>query len=160
MAINIHCLKSVRKSLYSVLMRENTDQKNSEYGHFSRSNCSCYTDEVYETGKLVRANATTKYCSGFRYSVKFIFEGYCINWKKQINKFFNKNFNICVVDNSLVIVFNPLINTSYLCVYYSVSRSWWCLYFILVMWTIRIQFADYIEGYLSPHFYLFLTWDL
>ena len=24
-------------SPYSVLMRENTDQKNSEYGHFSRS---------------------------------------------------------------------------------------------------------------------------
>ena len=24
-------------SLYSVLMRENTDQKNSEYGHFLRS---------------------------------------------------------------------------------------------------------------------------
>ena len=37
----LHCVKSVRICrffcLYSVKMRENTDQKNSEYGHFSRS---------------------------------------------------------------------------------------------------------------------------
>ena len=37
----LHCVKSVRfrsfSSSYSVRMRENTDQKNSEYGHFSRS---------------------------------------------------------------------------------------------------------------------------
>ena len=35
-----HCVKSVRVrsiSLYSVRMRENTDQSNTEYGHFSRS---------------------------------------------------------------------------------------------------------------------------
>ena len=35
---NTHCLKSVRiqsfSGPYSVQMRENTDQKNSEYGHF------------------------------------------------------------------------------------------------------------------------------
>ena len=30
-------LKSVRVSLYSVRMQENMDQKNSEYGHYSRS---------------------------------------------------------------------------------------------------------------------------
>ena len=37
----IHCEKSVRIrsfiSLYSVRMRENTDQKNSKYAHFTRS---------------------------------------------------------------------------------------------------------------------------
>ena len=35
-----HCVKSVRVrsiSPYSVRMRENTDQSNTEYGHFSRS---------------------------------------------------------------------------------------------------------------------------
>ena len=36
-----HCVKSVRiqrfSGPYSVRMRENKDQKNSEYGHFSRS---------------------------------------------------------------------------------------------------------------------------
>ena len=34
-----HCLKSVRViiSPYLVRIRENTDQKNSEYGHFSHS---------------------------------------------------------------------------------------------------------------------------
>ena len=36
-----HCVKSVRvqsfSGPYSVQMWENTDQKNSEYGHFSRS---------------------------------------------------------------------------------------------------------------------------
>ena len=38
---NIHCVKSVRirsfSGPYSVRMREYTDQKNSEYEHFSRS---------------------------------------------------------------------------------------------------------------------------
>ena len=38
---DIHCVKSVHirsySSLYSVQMRENTDQNNFEYGHFSRS---------------------------------------------------------------------------------------------------------------------------
>ena len=29
--------------LYSVQMRENTDQKNSEYGHFSRTGCLVYS---------------------------------------------------------------------------------------------------------------------
>ena len=37
----LHCVKSVRmrsySGPYSVRMRENTDQNNSEYGHFSRS---------------------------------------------------------------------------------------------------------------------------
>ena len=37
----IHCVKSVRirsySGLYSVRMRENTDQNNSEYGHFLQS---------------------------------------------------------------------------------------------------------------------------
>ena len=33
----LHCIKSVRISLYSVWMRENADQNNSEYGHFLRS---------------------------------------------------------------------------------------------------------------------------
>ena len=47
----VHCVKSVRiqsySGPYSVQMRENTDQNNSEYGHFSRSGyvpdyqCSC-----------------------------------------------------------------------------------------------------------------------
>ena len=41
MATQIHCVKSVRirsySGPYSVKMRENTDQKNSEYGHFLRS---------------------------------------------------------------------------------------------------------------------------
>ena len=36
-----HCVKSVRirsiSGLYSVRMRENTDQDNSDYGHFSRN---------------------------------------------------------------------------------------------------------------------------
>ena len=33
-----HCMKSVlRIRSYSVRMRENTDQNNSEYGHFLRS---------------------------------------------------------------------------------------------------------------------------
>ena len=44
MATQIHCVKSVRirsySGPYSVKMRENTDQNNSEYGHFSRSGCS------------------------------------------------------------------------------------------------------------------------
>ena len=39
--VDVHCLKSVRirsfSGPYSVLMLENTDQKNSEYGHFSCS---------------------------------------------------------------------------------------------------------------------------
>ena len=38
---DIHCVKGVRmrsySGPYSVRMRENTDQNNSEYGHFSRS---------------------------------------------------------------------------------------------------------------------------
>ena len=34
----IHCVKSVRIRSYSVRMQENTDQNNSEYGHFLRSN--------------------------------------------------------------------------------------------------------------------------
>ena len=37
----LHCVKSVRfrsfSGPYSVRMRENTDQKNAEYGHFSCS---------------------------------------------------------------------------------------------------------------------------
>ena len=37
----IHCVKSVHirsySGLYSVRMRENTDQNNSEYGHFLQS---------------------------------------------------------------------------------------------------------------------------
>ena len=33
----LHCLKSVRIRSYSVRMRENADQNNSEYGHFLRS---------------------------------------------------------------------------------------------------------------------------
>ena len=41
MLFNPHCVKSVCiRSFcgsYSVYMRENTDQKNSKYGHFSRS---------------------------------------------------------------------------------------------------------------------------
>ena len=40
MLANEHCMKSVRirsyPCQYSVLMRENTDQNNSEYGHFLR----------------------------------------------------------------------------------------------------------------------------
>ena len=32
-----HCVKSVRIWCYSVQMRENTNQNNSEYGHFLRS---------------------------------------------------------------------------------------------------------------------------
>ena len=32
-----HCVKSVRISPYSAQMRENTEKKNFEYGHFSRS---------------------------------------------------------------------------------------------------------------------------
>ena len=35
-----HCVKSVRILSYSVWMRENADQNNSEYGHFSRSEIS------------------------------------------------------------------------------------------------------------------------
>ena len=35
-----HCVKSVRILSYSVRMRENADQNNSEYGHFSRSESS------------------------------------------------------------------------------------------------------------------------
>ena len=42
----IHCVKSVRirsySSPYSVRMRENADQKNSEYGHFLRSDSVLY----------------------------------------------------------------------------------------------------------------------
>ena len=40
----------LRISLYSVQMRENTDQKNSEYGHFSRSRKLCQTSkmEIFE----------------------------------------------------------------------------------------------------------------
>ena len=34
---NVHCVKSVLVRSYSVRMRENADQNNSEYGHFSRS---------------------------------------------------------------------------------------------------------------------------
>ena len=41
-----HCVKSVRiRSFsvpYSVRMQENTDQKISEYGHFSRSEYECF----------------------------------------------------------------------------------------------------------------------
>ena len=33
----LHSVKSVSIWSYSVRMRENTDEKNSEYGHFSRS---------------------------------------------------------------------------------------------------------------------------
>ena len=33
----MHCAKSVRIRSYSVRMRENADQNNSEYGHFLRS---------------------------------------------------------------------------------------------------------------------------
>ena len=32
-----HCVRSVRIRSYSVRMRENAEQNNSEYGHFSRS---------------------------------------------------------------------------------------------------------------------------
>ena len=39
--LTVHCVKSVRtrscSGPYSVRMRENKDQNNSEYGHFSRS---------------------------------------------------------------------------------------------------------------------------
>ena len=42
--LDIHCVKSVRirsySGPYSVRMLENTDQSNSEYEHFSRSDCS------------------------------------------------------------------------------------------------------------------------
>ena len=45
---SVHCVKSVHirrlSGLYSVQMRENTDQKNSEYGHFSHSE--------YDTGLM------------------------------------------------------------------------------------------------------------
>ena len=45
---NKHCVKSVRirsfYGLYSVRMRENTDQENSKYKHFS-----CIETEYYET---------------------------------------------------------------------------------------------------------------
>ena len=34
---NVHCVKSVLVRSYSVRMRENADQNNAEYGHFSRS---------------------------------------------------------------------------------------------------------------------------
>ena len=43
-----YCIKSVylqSKSLYSVRLRENTDQKNSEYGHFLRSELSSMISE-------------------------------------------------------------------------------------------------------------------
>ena len=62
MRLNIHCVKSVRIGVilvrifrirtkygeirsispYSVQMRENTDESNSEYGHFSRSDYNCH----------------------------------------------------------------------------------------------------------------------
>ena len=35
------------KFLYSVQMRVNTDQKNSEYGHFSRSACMKWADKIF-----------------------------------------------------------------------------------------------------------------
>ena len=46
----------VRISPYSVEMQENTDQKNSEYGHFSRSVWTCasvhYSIPIYTVTKL------------------------------------------------------------------------------------------------------------
>ena len=42
MTLTFHCVKNVcilRIFLYSVRMRENADQKNSEYGHFLRNVC-------------------------------------------------------------------------------------------------------------------------
>ena len=43
MCDNIQCVKNVRirtySGSYSVRMRENTDQNNSEYGHLLRSDC-------------------------------------------------------------------------------------------------------------------------
>ena len=67
----IYCVKSVRIrrfsdpyfpafgpilriSLYSVLMRENTDQKNSEYGHFSCSDSEKNCKQISEYG-FIRA---------------------------------------------------------------------------------------------------------
>ena len=50
---NVHCVKSVRirsySGPYSVRMRENTDQNNSKYGHFLRSDMSQKPYEEEET---------------------------------------------------------------------------------------------------------------
>ena len=43
------CVKSVRISPYSVRMRENTDQNNSEYGHFSQSGSTLYIQRAIDS---------------------------------------------------------------------------------------------------------------
>ena len=55
---------SGRKSLYSVQMRENTDQKNSEYVHFSRSE---YVSEVLWLSAIIEDDSLVL---GFRLKMK------------------------------------------------------------------------------------------
>ena len=45
-----HCVRNVRirSFSYSVRMRENTDQKNSKYGHFSRGKAYCKADTSHD----------------------------------------------------------------------------------------------------------------
>ena len=45
--LNVKFKKILSISPYSVRMRENTDQKNSEYGHFSRSDKPYFYKVIY-----------------------------------------------------------------------------------------------------------------
>ena len=52
----ITLLKNGSISPYSVRMRENGDQNNFEYGHFSRSVINCYIKNVQKFGYVVQIN--------------------------------------------------------------------------------------------------------
>ena len=76
----MHCVKSVLIRSYSVRIRENEDQKNSEYGHFSRSDSIVQLHIAIENS-IACSQKQKKLTCGKRYNVLLIHSAFQIIYK-------------------------------------------------------------------------------